>query len=57
MNNWQASNRPQEKSRKTPRKHAQWLAAHKLLVARLKAGINYNGKPWEQGFFVYGALT
>ncbi len=56
MNNWQASNRPQEKSRKTPRKHAQWLAAHKLLVARLKAGINYNDESLGNKAFLCMAL-
>lgn len=40
MNNWQASGKRQERSRKTPRKHQAWLAAHKLLVERLRKGIN-----------------
>ena len=56
MNNWQASNRPQEKSQKTPRKHAQWLAAHKLLVARLKAGINYDDESLGNRAFLCMAL-
>ncbi len=41
LKNWQASNRPQQKSKKTPQKYRQWLDAHKLLVERLKKGINY----------------
>lgn len=40
MNNWQASGKRQERSRKTPRKHQQWLAAHKVLLERLRKGIN-----------------
>jgi hypothetical protein len=40
MNNWQASGKRQERSRRTPRKHQQWLAAHKVLVERLRKGIN-----------------
>lgn len=40
QSNWQSSGRPQQKSKKTPRKHQAWLAAHKLLVERLRKGIN-----------------
>ena len=40
QSNWKSSNRPQEKSKKTPRKHQAWLAAHKVLVERLRKGIN-----------------
>lgn len=40
QSNWQSSGKPQQKSKKTPRKHQAWLAAHKLLVERLRKGIN-----------------
>lgn len=40
QSNWIASGKPQTKSKKTPRRHQAWLAAHKLLVAELKKGIN-----------------
>jgi hypothetical protein len=43
--NWKSSGRSQEKPKKRPRKLEQWIAAHKLLVARLKAGINCNDDP------------
>lgn len=46
--NWQASGEPQKKSKKTPRKHQAWLAAHRLLVERLKRGINCDP---EKGLF------
>ena len=51
MNNWQASNRKQEKSKKSPRKHQQWLKRHTLLVQRLKKGINCEGSG-NRVFFV-----
>ncbi len=51
MNNWQASGRQQERSRKTPRKYQAWLAAHKILVERLKKGINCESS--DSGAFCY----
>lgn len=39
LSNWKSSGKPQEKSKRTPKKHRQWLAAHKILVKRLKEGI------------------
>mgnify|MGYP006450412131 CR=1 FL=1 len=41
VSNWQASNRPQKKSKKTPRKHQQWLVRFNLMRQELKKGINY----------------
>jgi hypothetical protein len=53
QSNWQASNRPQQKSKKTPRKHQQWLAAHKVLVERLRKGINVKDPARDGGVFWY----
>jgi hypothetical protein len=40
MNNWQASNHRQQKPKRKPKALQQWIAAHKILVARLREGIN-----------------
>lgn len=40
LNNWKASAKPQQKSKKTPRKYQQWITAFNLMRQRLKEGIN-----------------
>ena len=56
MNNWQASGKPQEKSRKTPRKHQEWLRRHKLLVQRLREGINVKDPARDSGVLFWRLL-
>ena len=57
VSSWMASDRPQEKSPKTPQKHRQWLKAHRQLCVRLRKGINQGddkeGSGW--GLFYWEA--